>query len=340
MLAILSERDVRELLPQSECIDVMAKTMVDLANGDTVQPLRDIMPLLGRDRAERKGVLGMMPAQIDASIDAHGIKVVSVFPGNHGTAYDAHQGVVVLFEPVRGCPVAVLDGSEVTAIRTGAVSAVATRVLARADAVTLGLVGAGIQAATHLDAIRCVRDIERVNVWSRRGERAARFAAEQSVRHGIPVVAVSSVREAVVDCAVVCVVTTAGEPVVEGAWLAPGTHVNAVGACFASKRELDSEAVRRSRLYADRIESLENESGDFLFPLREGVIASDHVVGEIGQVLIGQVEGRRSDDEITLFKALGLGIEDVAAGWHVLKKARECGMGTWVDFGSAPDVAD
>ncbi len=309
--------------------------LADLARGQATQPLRHLMRLpRGSD------IFGMMPAQVGGEISSHGIKAVSFFPGNHGTVFDAHQGVVVLFEPEHGCPVAVLDASEITAIRTGAASALATRLLAREDATTLGLLGAGVQAENHLAAITCVRRIESVRVWSRDAVQAERFAAEQG-RPGMRVMAVTAAREAVVGSDIVCTVTAAGEPILKGTWLEPGTHINAVGACLPTRRELDSEAVQRARLFTDRMESLEHEAGDYLIGLREGVFDKSHALGEIGDILVGRLEGRRAAADITLFKSLGIGIEDLAAAWHVYRKAlQQKGqqIGTWVEFGSAPDA--
>ena len=337
-LLVIGQARVRELLPMGECMDVMARSLETLARGDAIQPLRSAMHL-----PEGRGLLGMMPAWL-GGIDVHGIKTVSVFPGNHGTAYDAHQGAVLLFEGVHGCPVAVMDGSEITGIRTAAVSGLATRLLARADARSLAILGSGVQARHHLDAMCAVREIDRVRVWSRSPDRARAFASwardQGAPTGGPPVEAADTAQQAVKGADIICTTTSAAEPVLQGDWIATGAHVNAVGSCLRSRRELDTEAVVRFRLYVDRIESTLNESGDLLIPMAEGAVTEAHIQGEIGDLLTGSAEGRRSPDEITLFKSLGLGVEDLAAAWHIHRKAVERGLGTWVEFGSAPDEAE
>jgi ornithine cyclodeaminase len=324
---VLTQAEVRSLLPMDECMDLMAETLQALARGEGLNPLRSLMRL-----SEGKGILGMMPG-VSGEPEALGIKVVTVFPGNHGSDYDAHQGVVLLFDPEHGLPVGILDASEVTAIRTAAVSGVATRALAREDASELALVGSGVQARTHLQAMLLARPIETVRVYSSTTEHREAFARRERDRHGVEVVAVASAEEAVRGADVVCTVTSSSEPVLRGAWLEPGTHVNAVGSSVKSTRELDTEAVVRSRLFVDRRESTVTEAGDYLFPLAEQAIDAGHIVGELGDVLLGRLAGRRSDEEVTLFKSLGLAVEDLAAAQHALEQARARGMGTFVPLG-------
>jgi alanine dehydrogenase len=268
-----------------------------------------------------------------------GIKVVSIFPGNRLRGDESHFGAVLLFETETGRPVAHLDAAALTAIRTAAVSAVATRLLAREDAGDLALLGAGVQARTHLEALREVRPLRRVRVWSRRPESSRRFAAEEGARWRLPVEAAPSAEAAVAGADLVCTVTASREPVLAGAWLSPGAHVNAVGASLAAARELDSAAVARSRLFVDRRESTVNESGDYLFPLREGVIGEDHIRGEVGELLAGRIAGRGSAAEITLFKSLGLAVEDLAAAHHVYRRALAEGRGVRLDRGGPPGTA-
>jgi len=324
---VLTQAEVRSLLPMDECMDLMAETLQALARGEGLNPLRSLMRL-----SEGKGILGMMPG-VSGEPEALGIKVVTVFPGNHGSDYDAHQGVVLLFDPEHGLPVGILDASEVTATRTAAVSGVATRALAREDASELALVGSGVQARTHLQAMLLARPIETVRVYSSTTEHREAFARRERDRHGVEVVAVASAEEAVRGADVVCTVTSSSEPVLRGAWLEPGTHVNAVGSSVKSTRELDTEAVVRSRLFVDRRESTVTEAGDYLFPLAEQAIDVGHIVGELGDVLLGRLAGRRSDEEVTLFKSLGLAVEDLAAAQHALEQARARGMGTIVPLG-------
>lgn len=333
-LLYLGSDEVESLLPMGECIALMEGVLRDLALGAAVQPLRSVMRLEGRP-----GLLGIMPGQIQVeggpSVSVAGVKVVSIFPGNRERGDESHFGAVLLFETETGRPIAYLDAAAITAIRTAAVSAVATRLLARFDAGDLALLGAGVQARTHLAALREVRELRRVRVWSRRPESARRFAAEESARHRLPVEAAPSVAAAVAGADLVCTITASREPVLAGEWLSPGVHVNAVGASVAAARELDSAAVARARLFVDRRESTINESGDFLIPLREGVIAEDHIQGEIGDLLLGRIPGRRSANEITLFKSLGLAVEDLAAAHHVYRQAVAQGRGIRLDAAAA-----
>jgi ornithine cyclodeaminase/alanine dehydrogenase-like protein (mu-crystallin family) len=205
--------------------------------------------------------------------------------------------------------------------------------LARRDAADLAILGAGTQARGHLEAMLAVRPIRRVRVWSLPVEQAHEFARSQSQKFGLPVEVAESARAAVEDAEIICTVTSAREPVLQGDWVSPGAHINAVGSSVPHTRELDTNAVVKSRLFVDRRESTLNEAGDFLFPKKEGAIDDDHIQGEIGEILTGRIKGRVSDGEITLFKSLGLAIEDLAAAHHVYHMAKEKGMGTWVEIG-------
>lgn len=331
---ILGQDEVRRLLPMGECVDLMARALTALSAGRAVNPLRSVLRVPGDTR-----MLGLMPGYL-AEPEALGLKVIALFPGNHGTRYDSHQGLVVLFDNRHGFPLAIMDASEITAIRTAAASGAATRLLAREDAADLAIIGSGTQARTHLEAMLAVRPLKRVRVFSTSPENRRSFARRESQRHGIEVVATDSAEEAVRGADIVCTTTSSAMPVVHGAWLAPGTHVNAVGACMPRARELDAAAVARSRMFVDRRESTLNESGDYRTALEEGAISAEHIRGEIGEVLLGQVPGRRSPDEITLFKSLGVAVEDLAAARHILERAQELELGTRVDFGGLRDAAD
>jgi ornithine cyclodeaminase len=317
----LSGDDVRALLPMDRCIDLMAEALAALARGQASVPLRTLMWL-----PDRSGLLGMMPAHYGPA-NVMGIKVVSVMPGNHGTAYDAHQGSVLLFETKHGRPLALADASAITAIRTAAVSGAATRVLAREDAGDLAILGSGTQAATHLEAMKAVRTIERVRVWSRTQENAELFARRECERYGIPIEVVSDAERAVRDASLVCTTTSSRQPVLRGEWIALGAHVNAVGSSVRTARELDAAALGRGRLFVDRRESALNEAGDLLLAIEEGAASADSIVAELGDVLIGAAGGRRHPDDITIFESLGLGIEDVAAAWYAYTQALEEGRG-------------
>jgi ornithine cyclodeaminase len=324
---IADQKLVTELLPMDEAIEVMRRALTMLAEGDVVMPLRQMLFMPGGDR-----VLGLMPSYL-GGLEAVGVKVIAAFPANFGSEYDTHQGVVLFFDTERGLLRAIVDATSITAIRTAAVSGLVTDLLARPDAGDLAIIGAGTQAHTHLQAMRVVRPLRRVRVYSVPAESAARFAERESRLTGLTVEVAATAEEAVAGADLICTTTTASEPVVLGAWVSPGAHINAVGAYTPATRELDSELVAGARLYADRRESLLSESGEFLIPKGEGLFGDEHIVGEIGEVLTGKAPGRTSTGEITLFKSLGIAIEDLAAAHHVYTKAKECGLGTWVEIG-------
>lgn len=324
---IADQKLVTEVLPMEEAITVMREALLLLAGGDVVMPLRTMMFLPGDE-----SVLGLMPSYL-GGLGAVGVKVIAAFPANFGTEFDTHQGVVLVFDTERGLLRAIVDATSITAIRTAAVSGLATDLLARPDAADLAIIGAGTQAHTHLQAMRAVRPVRRVRVFSVPAESAAEFAERESRLTALPVEAVATAEEAVSGADLICTTTTSAEPVVQGAWLSSGAHINAIGAYSPTARELDSTLVAGARLYTDRRESLMSEAGEFLIPKAEGLIGDDHIVGEIGEVLTGEAPARTSPDEITLFKSLGIAIEDLAAAHRVSEIARERGLGTWIDIG-------
>ncbi|MGH7681059.1 MAG: ornithine cyclodeaminase family protein [Candidatus Eiseniibacteriota bacterium] len=326
---VIGQADVPRLLPMAACVPLMAEALKSLARGDADQPLRSVIRLPGRN-----GFLGTMPACVGPPLTT-GVKVITVFPGNHGTPLDSHQGAVLLFDSDRGSLLAILDATSITEIRTAAASGAATDALARPDAQTLAILGSGVQASGHVAAMRAVRPISKVSVWSRDVKRARAFAEAESARHGILVEAFAQAEDAVRGADIVCTVTSAAEPVLQGAWLSPGTHVNAVGACIPTHRELDTAAVARSRVFVDRRESALHEAGDILIPIREGAFGPDHIAAEIGEVLLGRVPGREAADDVTLYKSLGLAIEDLTAARHVYEAAVAAGIGTLVELGGA-----
>jgi ornithine cyclodeaminase/alanine dehydrogenase-like protein (mu-crystallin family) len=324
---IADQKQVTALLPMDEAIAVMRRALGLLDGGDVLLPLRSMLALPDGDR-----VMGLMPSYL-GGIDALGVKVIAAFPANFGSEYDTHQGVVLVFDTERGLLRAIVDATSITAIRTAAVSGVATDLLARSDAGDLAIIGAGTQAHTHLQAMRCVRPVRRVRVFSVPEGSAEAFAEREERLTGLPIEVAASAQEAVRGADLICTVTTATEPVLRGAWLAPGAHINAVGAYTPTTRELDTEAVARARLYVDRREAALSEAGEFLLARAEGAVDDGHIVGEIGEVLVGKVAGRGSPGEITLFKSLGIAIEDLAAARYVYDKAQEKGVGTWVEIG-------
>jgi len=331
-IRIINQREAKELLDVESCIHLMADVLKSLEKGRARMPLRSV---LWPENA--RGGLAAMPSTIE-DLGIIGLKVITVFPGNTGTPYDAHQGAVLLFETDHGRPLAMVDATAVTAVRTAAVSAVATDVLARKDAADLALLGSGTQAHAHLEAIACVRPLRGVRVWSPTRANAVAFAQRESERRGLDVEAADSAEEAVAGADIVCTVTTSREPVLFGEWVREGAHINAVGACLPSIRELDTHAVVRSRLFVDRRESAMNEAGDFLIPKAEGAVDDSHIVGELGEILTGKIPGRETAGEITLFKSLGLAVEDLAAARLVYAKAVDRGAGTLVELGGSRDV--
>ncbi len=330
---LISGADVRALLPMKECIEVMAGALSSVTDGSSVLPLRTVMRLDGTPNA-----FAAMPAVVGKGAGASlGAKIITVFPGNAATPYDAHIGVVLLFDAEHGRLLAIADASSITEIRTSAVSGLATRLLAREDASELAILGAGVLALPHLEAVRSVRDIKRVRVWSRSGDRAKDFAARAKKQFDIDVIVSGSARSAVEGADVICTITASRTPVLEGAWLAPGAHVNAVGASIPTARELDTAAVVKSKLFVDRRESTLSEAGDFLIPRSEGAVTDAHILGELGDLLAKKVKGRTSRDDITLFKSLGLAVEDVAALRHIHTKALASGAGARVSLGGLRD---
>jgi alanine dehydrogenase len=325
---VLSWEDVSNLLPMQDCMDVMREVLETLARGDAVLPLRKIL-----QQPDGQGALGMMPAFL-GSPQLLGVKVISVFPGNQDTRYESHQGAVLLFETHNGRLLAMVDASSITAIRTAAVSGVATDLLANRDAENLAILGSGTQASTHLSSMLLVRKLRKVKVWSRNADHARRFVSDHSNLGGIEIEAVRTAEEAVRNSDLVCTTTAAKSPVLKGAWLSPGTHVNAVGASVPPYRELDTEAVSKSRFFVDRRESALSESADFIVPRQEGLITDEHILGEVGELLLDRVAGRRSADEITIFKSLGIAVEDLAAAYHVYNKALQKKLDRETEFNS------
>lgn len=325
---VINQEEVRELLPMGACIEVVRSALAELAAGGAVQPLRPVMWL-----PDKRGAVGMMPGYLNL-IDTIAVKTITVFPGNAGTPYDSHQGTVMLFDGEHGRLIAVIDATEITAIRTAAASAVATELLAVADASVLAILGSGVQARTHLEAMTHVRPISEVRVWSRNAANADALV-ERNSRDDVAVRAAKTVAQAVAGAHIVCTTTAATTPILPGEFLEPGMHINAVGSSIPSARELDGPAVARSRLFVDRRESALHEAGDFLMARDEGLIGDDHIVAEIGDLLIGGQEGRRDTAEITLFKSLGLAVEDVAAGHLVYRNAIAAGVGSEMELGGA-----
>jgi ornithine cyclodeaminase len=325
-LLVLPRHDVERMLSMQKCIELMEGALASLARGEVLLPLRPVLKI-----PDSQNVFALMPA-FSGPLRAIGTKLISVYPGNHGTELDSHQGVVMLFDAANGSPLALMDAISITAIRTAAVSGVATKLLARRDARVLAILGSGTQARTHLDAMLAARPFKQVRVWSRDTSHARSFAKEAARRHVVDLTVSETAEVAVLDADVVCTVTASREPVLAGEWIADGAHINAVGASLATTRELDTAAVRRARVFVDRRESAMNEAGDLIIPMKEGAINENHIVAEIGELLAGKATIRRDDRDVTLFKSLGLAIEDLACAAFLHEQARRESAGTWVDL--------
>ncbi|HEX6047493.1 MAG TPA: ornithine cyclodeaminase family protein [Pyrinomonadaceae bacterium] len=326
-ILILNHDEVVRLLPMNECVGLMREALVKLAKGEVHQPLRMIVR-----PPDAIGAMGLMPSYMSGERAAYGLKTVCVFPGNPAKGKDAHQGAVMLFSAETGELQAMMNASAITAIRTAAVSGVATELLARDDARNLAIIGAGVQARTHLQAMSCVRSIERCRIVSRNIEHGRRLVAEMGASFRFPIEVVSSVQEAVAGADVIVTATSSKEPVVSREWISPGVHLNVVGSSMPMAREVDTATMAAASLFVDRRESTLNEAGDYLFAAREGAIGPDHIRAELGEILTGEKPGRTSPDEITLFKSLGLAVEDLASAAYLYTKAKESNSGTWVDF--------
>lgn len=318
---VLSESEVHELLTMGECITVMEEALTALARGEVHNPLRQVVRAPGAP-----GMLGLMPAWRGGATPFYGLKEVCVFPENPKRGLDTHVGAVILHSGETGEPLAFMNASAITAIRTAAVSAVATRLLARKEAAVLAILGAGVQARAHLAAIPLVREIRDVRVYSRSG------AEGLGARTGVSPRIVATAEECVRGADIIVTATSSREPILRLDWIGAGAHINAVGSSIAAARELDAQTMAACSLFVDRRESTVNESGDFLFAVREGLIDQEHIRAELGEVLLGTAPGRTSNDEITLFKSLGLAIEDLASAAFLYEKARSTSRGTWVEF--------
>jgi ornithine cyclodeaminase len=325
-LLILNHAEVEQLLSMRACIAVMEDAFAALARGEVEQPLRTIFR-----PTNVKGVMAMMPTFRGGERALFGLKAICVFPGNAAMGKDAHQGGVMLFDGVTGELLAMVNASAVTAIRTAAVSALATKLLSNQDAGDLALIGAGVQARKHLEAIACVRKLRRVRVAALRFERAKSFAEEMHSAIPITIEPVATPQEAIREADIIVTATTTREPVVRREWISSGAHINAIGTFSPKAREIDSATMAAANVFTDRRESAFNEAGDYLLAAQEGMIGPDDVI-ELGQVLTGTNPGRRSTEEITLFKSLGLAIEDLAATFHLYQKAQEQNAGSWIEF--------
>lgn len=321
MPLLLSESDVRALLSMDDLIELMARALASFSTGGAVQPVRTVLEI-----APRRAFLGTMPAYL-ADPPSLGAKLVSVYPDNHAQGLRSHQATIVLQDPETGALLAVLDGRYITEARTAAVSAVSTRMLAAPEPTVLAILGSGVQARSHLEAISLVRELRDVRVWSPKPESRERFAREMAGTTRAPIRAVASAERAARGANLLALVSGATEPILKSAWVDAGAHVCAVGACRPTQREMDGALVARARLIVDSRAAALVEAGDIVMAIQEGRIGPDHIAAELGEILAGRAVGRTSAEQVTIFKSLGLAVEDVAAASLACRRASERGLG-------------
>jgi ornithine cyclodeaminase/alanine dehydrogenase-like protein (mu-crystallin family) len=326
---VLSHADVHAALAPDACEQAIVEVLIAQCRGAAYAPLRSVMIPPGAP-----GFMGLMPAYASGESDlthpsTFALKAICLMPANPSRGLDAHQGVVTLFDGDTGIPSAILNASAVTEIRTAAVTAAATRPLARGDATVLTILGSGVQARAHLRSLRDVRDWDQVRVFSPNSAHLRALVDDPPVK--LPVTAAASAREAVEGADVVVTATSSKEPVFEHAWLRDDAHVNAVGASSPSARELELETVAAAALFCDSRESVRNEAGEFRLAVEADLISGEaHIRAELGEVLSGAADGRTSRDGLTLFRSLGIGIEDLAAATLAVRTAERLGVGTRV----------
>ncbi len=329
-MLVLNRAAVAASLTHADCVDLMDGAMQAVTRRDVEMPLRQFMAV-----PDTKGKLGMMPGYLgktDQADAVFGIKIVSKFPRAPESPHSSHVGAVMVFDVEDGLPIALMDGSELTAIRTSATTALATRTFARKDATSLTLFGAGEEARHHIQAILSVRPIERIIVWARNADRAQAFADEQELPDGVSISVEPDAETAAREAEILCTVTSSPEPILKGAWLSPGVHVNLVGAAVRAAAEADTEVVTRSKFFVDYIPSAVEQAGELVNAIEAGLVTADHIAGEIGAVLSGDVPGRQSDADITVYKSLGVAAQDLAAAVAAAKTAGDKGIGVEVDW--------
>jgi ornithine cyclodeaminase/alanine dehydrogenase-like protein (mu-crystallin family) len=307
-MRFIDREEVAHRLTYDICIPLVRDAMIAFSAGETKQLLRSIIPLADGH------LFGIMPGALGAT-KPFGAKLISIFPENAAQGKQSHQGLILLFEPETGTPVCCVHAGEVTAIRTAAASAVATDALARKDAKRLAILGTGEQAATHARAISKVRALKSITIWGRSSERAHTFAEKMQAELALPVEAMATVEQAVADADIICTVTAASEPILKSEWVQPGQHINAVGSSHAGPAEIDNALVARARYFVDSREGVLQQGAEFLRAKQAGLVDDTHIVAEIGQVLAGTAEGRRSPEEITIYKSLGHIVQDLASAW-------------------------
>ncbi len=312
-MIIISGDEIRGLLPMTEAIETVQIAMIAVSQGRANMPLRSIMEIDGTNR------LGIMPGAL-RDPDVYGVKLISLFPGNPAKGLSSHIGQMMIFDNDTGAMAACLDADALTAIRTAAASAAATRVLARKEAQVLAVIGTGEQAESHIEAMICVRDISEVRVAGRTRDRAAEFVKRVAPKFpDLTFVVAQDAREAVQGADIVCTVTSSATPVLQGDWIAPGVHVNAVGASIPSMQEIDQGLLMKSALFVDYRASALAQAREIIDALASGDMDKAHIRGEIGQLYAGEITGRKSEDEVTLYRSLGVAAQDLACARRVLE---------------------
>ena len=325
-MILLSESDVRALLPMHDLIDAMRGALAAFSMRRVKQPLRTVLEI-----GDSHAFFGVMPAFLPDS-GALGTKLVSVFGSNLALGLPSHLATIVLHDSTTGELRAVMDGRYITEARTAAVSAVSADLLARSDASRLAIIGTGVQARSHLEALSLVRRLTEVRVWSPTPSHREEFAREATQQTGIRVQAVASAEAAVADADLIALASSSREPVVRSEWIADGAHICAVGACRPDQREMDTRLVARSRLFVDSRQGALTEAGDIVLPIGEGAIDAGHIAAELGEVVAGSAAGRTTSSEVTVFKSLGMAVEDVAAAHLALERATARGLGRGIVF--------
>src|SRR5262245_29693736 len=321
MPLLLTERDVRAVLPMPDLIEAMGGALAAYSAKRVVQPVRTVL-----DVASASGLLAVMPAVLDDP-PVVGAKLVTVYNRNHERGLPSHLASIVLLDHATGALVALMDGRYITEARTAAVSAVSVKLLARPNATSLAIIGSGVQARSHLEAIRHVRQLSDVRVWSPTARNRDAFAADMSAAMGFPVRATASAGEAARGADLIVLATASTTPVVEDAAVAKGTHICGVGACRPDQRELPTAVVARARVFVDSRAGALKEAGDILLPIQERAFDEQHIAGELGELALGRVAGRQADSDITFFKSLGMAVEDVVTARLVVERAKAAGLG-------------
>jgi alanine dehydrogenase len=320
MPLLLNERDVRALLPMPDLIAAMERALGAYSAGEVVQPVRTVLRL-----AAQQALFGVMPAAMDHP-PALGAKLVAVYPTNHARGLPSHLATIVLFDQTTGDLTGLIDGRYITEARTAAVSAVSVSHLARTDATVLAILGSGVQARSHLDAISHVRALSDMRVWSPNADHCAAFVHDAAAL-GHQVRAAADASSAVRGAGLIVLATSSTTPVIQDSDVAPGTHICAVGACRPDQREMPGALVARSRLFVDSRAAARTEAGDLLLAMEDGLVSDAHIAGELGELVLGRVIGRRTDNDVTIFKSLGMAVEDIVAATLVLDRATAQGVG-------------